>query len=387
MNTINKKIYTAIATLAAIFILTTACDDKKEGFEDVNVSAVTQFYEPVNSKYVALQPSGSLYFEWEKAHADDNSIVYYDVLFDKEGGDFSKPIYTMPSDNGGVSSGATITHKQINKIAGKAGIAFAEEGALKWTVRSNRGTHFVMAGESRTLTVKRIDSVDELEGAPLLITGAGTEEGQEARLIDAESNIYQFYTKIEAGKPFYFHAPLGDDNRTFEITGGTSFKETNETPTGSTVDETSVYRITLDFSAAAATIEKISKLEIHMSFAQTATEIPYAGKGVYRLNNFNVVLAKADWGFDERYKLAFTVNGQEEDWGQLGPFSDPRPSIAQAGYRDMKPTAVGQWSGDQFKFPNELCDGANLSRYTVDFVVYMNNAKKNYTHDYLNIRG
>jgi hypothetical protein len=143
----------------------------------------------------------------------------------------------------------------------------------------------------------------------------------------------------------------------------------------------------MDFSAAAVTIEKVSKLELAMSYAQTRTEIPYAGKGVYRLNDFNVELASAPWGFDERYKLAFVVDGVEEDWGQLGPFSDPRPAIGQAGYRDMKPTAVGQWNGDQFKFPNELCDGANLTRYTVDFVVYMNNAKKNYTHDFLNIRG
>jgi starch-binding outer membrane protein SusE/F len=388
MNTINnRKIFRAIALLAMVFGLVTGCDDK-EGFEDVNVSAVSQFYEPVNSKYVVLRPSGSMYFEWEKAHADDNSIVYYDVLFDKEGGDFSTPLYTLASDNGGVSAGATITHKQINRIAGKAGIAFAEEGSLKWTVRSNRGRHFVMAEESRTLTVKRIDSVDELEGAPLLITGAGAEDGHEAKLIDAENNVYQMYTRLEAGKPFYFHAPLGQTERTFSIFDGVSFKETDQVPEGSTVSETSIYRITMDFGAAAAKIEKVSMLELVVSWSQRRSELTYVGKGKWELKDYNVQLTATSWGFDERYKFVFTIDGVAEHWGQLGPFSDPRPAISQAAYRYMNVTGPpDQWGGWHFKFPNELSDGADLDRYTTDIVVYMNTTKPKYTHEFLNIRG
>src|SRR5690606_1298101 len=109
-----------------------------EPFTDVRVTEVKQFYEPADSKYVVLNSSGSMYFEWEPAHATDNSIVYYDVLFDTEDGDFSNPVYVQPADNGGVSTGATVTHKTINKIAGLAGIDFDAEGKIKWTVRSSR---------------------------------------------------------------------------------------------------------------------------------------------------------------------------------------------------------------------------------------------------------
>ena len=38
------------------------------------------------------------------------------MVFDKEGGDFSKPIYKVLSDNGGSLSYATISHKTLNKV-------------------------------------------------------------------------------------------------------------------------------------------------------------------------------------------------------------------------------------------------------------------------------
>jgi starch-binding outer membrane protein SusE/F len=380
MKTTYKRIFLSIAFIAAAFSLLTGCKDD-EGFQDVSVTAVTQFYEPVNSKYVVLNSAGSMYFEWEGAHAADNSIVYYDILFDKEGGDFSKPIYVQPSDNGGVSTGGTLTHKTVNKIAGLAGIDFAAEGKIKWTVRSSRGLNFVMAEESRTLTVVRINSVEELTG-PLFITGEGSEEGQQFK--PAGATEYEIYTRIEAGKPYYFYSMTGDTERKFmvDIENG-SFRETNATPE-TTVDETGIYRITLDFEAAAAKIEKIEKVELVVSWTQRRTEIPYSAKGVWMLEDYNVQLASAPWGFDERYKLVFTIDGTEEHWGQLGPHFDDRPPINRAGYRDMKITEGGQWGGSQFKFPNELADGADLDRYYADLTVSMT-AGKNYTHDFTDI--
>lgn len=382
MNTINKNIFVTVALLTAAVSLLTGCKDD-EGFKDVTVTAVSQFYEPVNSRYVVLKSDASMYFEWEGARAADNSIVYYDVLFDKEGGDFSKPIYILPSDNGGVATGATITHKTLNKIAGLAGIDFAAEGAVKWTVRSSRGLNFVVAEESRTLTVVRINSVEELSG-PLYVTGEGAEDGQQFKATGATE--YQIYTRLEAGKPYYFRSMAGETERKFALNAeeGT-FRETSATP-DVTVDETAVYRITLDFEAAAAKIEKITKVELVVSWSQRKTEIPYAGQGIWRLDDYNVQLTATSWGFDERYKIVFTIDGVEEHWGQLGPHFDGRPPVNKPGYRDMKPTEGGQWGGSQFKFPNELCDGADLDRYTTDVTVSMT-AEKNYTHDFINITG
>ena len=379
----NKIILAPIAFFMLAMSILTGCNDD-EDFKDVSVTAVEKFYEPVDSRYIVLQSTGSMYFEWEKAYAEDNSVVYYDVLFDKADGDFSDPVYTVTSDNKGLSTGATITHKTLNKIAAMAGIELAQEGTLKWTVRSGRGVNFAMADEIRTISLVRINSVDDLEGARLFITGEGSEDGQELK---ATSTIgeYEIYTKLEANKPYYFYSVLSSTERTFEINEDqTSFRETYSTPEGATVEETGVYRITLDFEAASAKIESISKLELVVSWTQRKTELNYTGIGVWELKDYNVQLASTSWGFDERYKFVFTIDEQEEHWGQLGPHFDDRPSIDREGYRDMAITEGGQWGGSQFKFPTELCDADNLSKYYTDVTVYMT-VDKNYTHDFTNV--
>lgn len=97
--------------------------------------------------------SASLFFEWESAKAEDSGAPLYEVVFDKEGGDFSKPIYKVLSDNGGSLSYATISHKTLNKVGAAAGLNSGETGTLVWTVMASRGLNSVMAKESKKLTI------------------------------------------------------------------------------------------------------------------------------------------------------------------------------------------------------------------------------------------
>jgi hypothetical protein len=386
MNTLYKNILASVTLLVLIMTVLTGCKDDEGSFNDVSVTPVNQFYEPANNRHVVLQSAGSMYFEWEKSIAGDNSIVYYDVLFDKADGDFSAPVYTLSSDNKGISNGATVPHKTLNKIAMLAGIELAEDGVLKWTVRASRGLNFSVAEENRTISLVRINSVDDLEGGTLNIAGEGASEaGQQLKPTGAIGE-YEIYTKLEAGKGYHFTTTSGGTERTFVINSdNVSFKETLETPAGATVSESGVYRIHLDFGAAAATVQKVSKVEIVVSWTQRRNELSYASNGVWELIGYNVQLAEAPWGFDERYKIVFTVDGAEQHWGQKGPHFDDRPSINRPGYRDMAPTEGGQWGGSQFKFPSELADGTNLTRFTVDLSVSMT-VDKNYTHDFTNVR-
>ncbi|MGQ1891615.1 SusE domain-containing protein [Thermophagus sp. OGC60D27] len=366
--------------LVSVFFV--GCSEDEQ-FKNVTVTAVEKLYEPENEKYTVLQPSGSMYFEWAKAYAEDNSIVYYEVLFDTQNGDFSDPIYIVTSDNKGLANGATITHKTLNDIAAKAGIELAEEGILKWTVRSNRGINFEEAIESRTITVIRLNSINDLEGADLFIAGEGSEEGQMVKPTE-EVGVYQIYTSLVADKPYYFYSELGGKQRTFVVNEDqVSFKETYSTPEGSSVSESGVYRITLDFESASAKLEKINSLEIYVCWTQAREEFTYVGGGIWELLNYNVQLTSTSWGFDERYKFIFDVDGQEEHWGQGDPFYDPRPNMDREGYFDLVEVGSGQWDRP-FKFPNELCDGADLDRFFTDIEVSMT-AEGNYTHEFSNI--
>ncbi|MCW3789482.1 SusE domain-containing protein [Plebeiibacterium sediminum] len=382
----KKNIFFALIALITLF---TSCEEDND-FKDVTVTAVKNLYEPVNDKYVVLQSVSNVYFEWEKAYAEDNSVVYYEILFDTQDGDFSDPIYVASSDNRGLSTGATMTTKVLNNIAALAGAGTGEEITLKWAVRSNRGLNFVLSEETRSLTVVRLISIESLQAGELLyITGEGSEDGQQFKKVEeGSSTIFEMYTQLEADKPYHFYSDLAGNQRVFAVTNeGDKFNEvTNSTVPDVTVSEGGVYRIRLDFETASVTFEKIDKLEIRISWTSALAEFTYAGKGVWKLMDYNVQLTSTSWGFDERYKIVFTIDGQNEEWGQFGPFYDNRPDIDRPGYRDMKVTGTGQWEGDHFKFPEQLCDGDNLNRYTCDVTIYMTADIENYTHDFDNIR-
>lgn len=104
-----KTIFSTIALFSAVLFATSCTEDME--YKDSKVSSVNQLYEPTDGKEVVLQSSASasLFFEWESAKAEDSGAPLYEVVFDKEGGDFSKPIYKVLSDNGGSLSYATIS--------------------------------------------------------------------------------------------------------------------------------------------------------------------------------------------------------------------------------------------------------------------------------------
>lgn len=386
----NKILFTAITFLTLALGVFTSCEKVKE-FESVSVTAVPKLYEPVEDRYAVIEDVSNLYFEWEKAQAEDNSVVYYDILFDKLDGDFSNPIYIYQADGNGLNTGATITKKGLNRIARLAGAKSEEEATVKWTVRSNRGMNFALAQESRTITLLRMAGLEDLDdGERLYIGGAGSEQGQRVKMIETkESTVYyEIYTKLEAGAPIYFYTRLqANSDRIISIKE--DGKSIEETAGGEAlpykVDKAGVYRIKLDFKSKKISFEEINRVAIRNSWTNVYGILNYTEKGVWELMNYNVQLQKTDWGFDERYKIEFTVDGKQEDWGQIQEkFFDNRPSIDRAGYRDMAPTDNGQWSGSQFKFPEELCDRNNLNKYFTDITISMT-AEKNYTHDFNNI--
>ena len=176
-----KTIFSTIALFSAVLFATSCTEDME--YKDSKVSSVNQLYEPTDGKEVVLQSSASasLFFEWESAKAEDSGAPLYEVVFDKEGGDFSKPIYKVLSDNGGSLSYATISHKTLNKVGAAAGLNSGETGTLVWTVMASRGLNSVMAKESKKLTITRLVGFEEIP-AQLYLTGSATEGGMDAAM-------------------------------------------------------------------------------------------------------------------------------------------------------------------------------------------------------------
>lgn len=378
MKSYINKIVWSVALLAVLF----GCS-KDETLRDTKVTAVQTLYEPTDAKSVVLQKSASatLYFEWEPAKAEDSGMILYEVAFDKEGGDFSQPIYKMASDNSGGYNYATITHKQINKIAALAGIPSGETGKFIWTVFSSKGINEMKAASSRTIEVTRLTGFEEIP-VDVFVSGEGSEGGNDLASAVPMKSIangeFEVYTMLTTGKPYFFTDAKTGTPRKFYLEG----ELLKEGTTTSTISKTGVYRIKLDFNVGSAVFTEITNLQLF--FCPTNSflfSIDYSSKGAFKASGKPVTFKQEGWGKDERYKFKMTtINSEgttvEEWWGT--PNIDSRPnSSSPASYYYIFPASGDQWS-DKFKFASEM-DGA-----LVDVTVYFQ-ADKPYTHEVVKV--
>lgn len=349
---------------------------KDDKFKEVKVTQVNTLYSPDNGRNVILQSTGSatLYFEWENAVAEDNGVVYYDVLFDKVNGDFSNPVFVVPADNNGISTGSGITHKTLNKIGKLAGIAAAEEGTLKWTVASSRGFTRVVSKEFRTINITRTNGIDAPDA--LFLTGEATEGGASlAQALTVKAlgggNEFEIYTRLLAGKKYAFVDSKTNVSRTFTVNAGTTL---NESADGATVANDGIYKIHLDFSTATVTISEITKLDFFMCTPQQRETLTYQGKGVWKVNDI-VPDFTTNWS-DDRYFFWLTIGGAEQKIGSAK--KDNQPPTTTTGsffYLSFYPGDKNQWDYS-FKFPNKSATKCSI-------IVSFSSDAENYTHEIL----
>lgn len=377
-----KTILLNLSLLIAVLFAFTGCN-KDEDLKDTRVTAVKTLYEPTNGKSIVLQSSASasLYFEWEPAKAEDSGMVLYEIAFDKEGGDFSNPVYRMASDNTGGYNHATITHKQLNKIAGMAGIESAETGKLIWTVFSSKGINDIIAEESRTIEITRLAGFADVP-VDVFVTGEASEGGTDlskARMMKATANgEFEIYTKLTAGKSYYFTDAKVGTPRKFYVENNLL----KEGTTSITVAKTGVYRINLDFNVGSAVYTEITDFQLF--FCPTNSFLfscDYTENGIFKATSKPIEFKQEGWGRDERYKFKMTtINAAgetvEEWWGT--PNTDSRPnSSSPASYYYLYPVNDSQWDG-KFKFAGEM------DMALVDVTAYFN-ADGEYTHSVVKV--
>jgi hypothetical protein len=347
----KRNILTASFYLMVVLAFS-GCKKDKE-FKEVKVTEVTTLYAPDDGRNIVLQNSStaSLYFEWEKSVAEDNGLVYYDVLFAKEGGDFSAPVFVVSADNNGISTSASITHKVLNKIGRLAGYKASEEGILKWTVVASRGLSKVMSNQVHKINITLLSGVES--PGSLYLTGEGTEGGTDlSKALTVKAlqggNEFEIYTKLTAGKSYTFVDSRTKVSRTFSVDkGGTTFKENAD---GATVAKDGIYRIHLDFNASSVVISEITKLDFYMCTPQKRETLTYQGAGIWKSGNF-VPDFTTNFG-DDRYFFWMTINGTEQKVGSANKDNQP-PSVRTGPYFNLNfyPQDKNQWDYS-FKFPN-----------------------------------
>ncbi|RZJ53498.1 MAG: hypothetical protein EOO44_08320 [Flavobacterium sp.] len=354
-----KNIYLKLVfILCAVFLV--SCDNDE--LSHTNVSPVNALYSPANNRFFDLNAeSGSAVFEWEGAKAEDNGVVLYDVVFDKENGDFSKPIYTIPSDGNGFQKTLTLTFSDLNKIAILAGIPSETVGKLKWTVHSSKGINIQKSPVSNifeVLTPSGFMTPDQL-----FITGTGSETG--TKIADAQSfkkidaTRFEIYTKLSAGT-YKFITRKNATPEVFSINDGKLKQDGETTYSG----DSKVYRIVVDFSNGGTTFTEISKIELWFPpRGEYMFEYAYAGGGIWKAANKKIEFKQESWGRDERYKFKFTVvNGtttSAEWFGSINRDNNRPDANSPASYWYMLSVTDNYWD-NSFKFSGDV-DNKNVN--------------------------
>lgn len=369
-----KEILIKITLISALVFAFTSCDNDGE-VRQLDVTAVQKLYGPDNGKDIVLQgsASASLFFEWEIARAEDSGLVLYEVVFDRVDGDFSDPIYVHTADNNGSKNSATISHKQMNRIAALAGVESAAKGTIKWTIWSSKGINPVKAAEERTLTLTRLAGFADIPES-LYISGDATEAGNDLskalimkKLGEGE---FEIYTKLTGGSSFKFVSAQDGTPREFSLVGEKLIEG------GSTnVASTGIYKYYLDFNIGSFTMKEVEKVYLYLNWSQMEIVLDYKGFGVWEKLNHEITGLEGGENSDDRYKFRMESSDGASEWRAVN--NDSKPTGNEAYYHMVERFNVEQWTNNQI-WKNPATDGWSGKTYDIMFSL---NPEGEYTHN------
>ncbi|QNL49371.1 SusE domain-containing protein [Olivibacter sp. SDN3] len=360
--------------LAILALLLTACS--KEKSLNTEVSEVTTLFAPKNDAFIKLG-QGSIQFEWEMARAADNGLVIYEVLFDREDGDFSEPLYSSPSEGNGMQRILTLDHGVINRIAETAGIGPLETGAIKWSVVSSKGVNVQAPVAVHTLVIERPAGFTSVP-TELYLTGSAAEGGgnldNAPEFKQISNGIYEIYTKLGDGTYQFIDAQNENANSYFIDNTGIIQAGGENSHAGE-----HVYRIRLNFNNATSSMTEITNVSLWFAPDDRFWfDLPYTQNGTWEIKGADIIFKQEDWGRDERYKFRFMVKNatgeDSEEWYGSSNADNSRPtSSTPASYWHMVLVDNDRWQ-NCFKF-----DG-DVDNSKADIKIDFNSSVEEYTH-------
>lgn len=313
---------------------------------------------PTNFTFIELEPASNavVVLEWEDAVAANLTMAFYKVVFDKQGGDFSKPIYTLTTTKSGTASRLLLSHKELNKIAYLAGVAELASAKLSWRVLASNGVVSTISTPA-TLEVKRPRGFLE-NPAEVFLTGGASEGGADLSMAQGfkklADGVFELYTALNPGN-FKLVDKTSGNAQTFTIDAGT-LKEGGESKSPATSQ--TVYRINLDFNNSSATFTEIQSLGLWFSgYNKIHTVLNYEGAGIWRATNIPIVWKTESWGKDERYKFRMSEkdaagNLSVMNWGSATKDNTRPTPTSPASYFLLKEVDNTQYDYT-FKFAGE----------------------------------
>jgi len=355
-----KNIKTTFVLLALSFVALTSCKKEEKELNE-NISSNGTLVSPQNAQSIKLTPSdgtASQQFTWSAASPEDGGVILYEVAFDKEGGDFSKPAFKMVSDGNGLQAQLTISHKDLTKVAALCGIASSSTGNIKWTVIASKASNRKPMSESRMLQLERPAGFAVVP-TELYLTGTATEGGDDltkaVKMKKLEEGVFEVYTLLKPGT-YQLVDKAAQAGRQF-FTDGTAVKEgtTGITVTGAA----KVFYLKYDFNVAAVIdAVEVQSMGLYMSaYGKEIGQLAYTSNGIWQSGNIPVEFFQFSWGRDERYKFAMHTASGIRYFGSSN-VNNVSPVGQGAAYFYLNAVSNDQWN-NTYKF-NPSADNKNV---------------------------
>lgn len=327
---------------------------------DIVTTSMTKAIITAPTKFTSIdiEPSSNavVIFEWDQAVTANLTMAFYKVVFDKEGGDFSKPIYTATTEKTGSEPRLLISHKELNKIAYLAGVAELASAKLSWRVLASNGVVSTISNPA-TFEVKRPRGFLE-NPAEVFLSGSASEGGADPSKAQGfkklSNGVFELYTSLGAGN-FKLLDRTSGNAQTFTIDAGT-LKDGGESKSPATSQ--TVYRINLDFNSSTATLTEIQSVGLWFSgYNKIHAILAYDRAGTWRAANIPIVWKNESWGKDERYKFRMTEKDAAgnlfvKNWGSATKDNTRPTPTSPASYFLLKEVDNTQYNYT-FKFAGE----------------------------------
>jgi hypothetical protein len=325
---------------------------------------------PDNNLSIALDPLSNavVTFEWQAAKTADYTLVFYKLLFATETGSFANPVYIGTPASLGAKTTLSLTHRDLNKIASKAGIKALEKGKIKWAVVASNGIVSDTLAQPRYMELQRPAGFAE-NPVDLFVYGTATEAGTDInkaiRFKKLSDGVFELYTSFTAGT--YKLVDKTSGTPAVFVLDGALIKDA-AAEANSPAGTKTVYRINLDFNTATARLTEIQSVGLWFAGYNSITnQLTYDANGVWKAADIAIVWSNQSWGKDERYKFRavekdMSGNLKNVYWSSVNKDNSRATSSSPASYYFFKSNDTSQWDYT-FKFEKEAAKADVLVKF------------------------
>lgn len=406
-----KTIFKTLMMLIFLSVSFISCDSEEYELNP-EIVEMGNLESPANSETIAINTENgeNIVFSWSPAKSADGGAISYTIKFDEEGGDFSDPLYTSVSDNGGGATKFTMSPSRLNVIAAQAGIPQLETGNIIWTVEATSSYFRENFPASSTVSLTRPEGLaifpdfmyiygSATEASSINTAVAFKEISNQLPSDNIEPGVFESITKLTPGE---FYIVNGTDesleNFTSYYVNDEGKIRAGDQSTAFDMEE-AVYRIRMDLAKATISYTKVSNVRLYiMANDITKAELEYVGEHTFEATGayFDFLVPGApeapSWlGWEEeRYRFKFQLGEDETSYlgsyhnealnGSLVPGLDGyngRPDGGEPDYYNnvyfLGPQAA-YWQG-AYKFPSAF----NGKNFTVRVV--FDPMAENYYHE------